>query len=49
MQSQELRNKFIEYFKKLEHTQIPSSSLVPDDSSVLLTTAGMQQLRDYLT
>ncbi|MFC1686556.1 alanine--tRNA ligase [Patescibacteria group bacterium] len=50
MKSSDLREKFIQYFKKLEHTQIPSSSLVPDDDpSVLLTTAGMQQLKDYLT
>jgi len=49
MQSFELRKKFINYFRKSGHIQIPSASLIPDnDPSVLLTTAGMQQLRDYL-
>ncbi len=49
MQASELRKKFIQYFKKSGHILIPSSSLIPEnDPSVLLTTAGMQQFRDYL-
>jgi alanyl-tRNA synthetase len=47
MESQELRKKFLEFFEKHGHTIVPSSSLVPDDPSVLLTTAGMQQFKPY--
>lgn len=47
MISSDIRNKFLEYFKKNGHTIVPSSSLIPDDPSVLLTTAGMQQFKPY--
>ena len=47
MSSSELRQKFLDFFKAREHTVVPSSSLVPDDPSVLLTTAGMQQFKPY--
>ncbi len=47
MTSQELRLKFLEFFEKREHKIVPSSSLIPDDPSVLLTTAGMQQFKPY--
>lgn len=41
-------DQFIEYFINHSHTQVSSSSLVPEgDSSVLLTTAGMQQFKPY--
>ena len=50
MTGNELRNKFLEFFEKRGHKIVPSSSLVPnDDSSVLLTTAGMQQFKPYYT
>lgn len=49
MNSQEIRQKFIEYFKKQGHKQIPSSSLLSDDLSVLLTTAGVQQFKPFYT
>ena len=49
MTSSELREKFLEYFEKNGHTVVPSSSLLPDDPSVLLTTAGMQQFKPYYT
>ncbi len=49
MDSQELRRRFLEFFEKRGHTIVPSSSLVPDDPSVLLTTAGMQQFKKYYT
>ncbi len=49
MQSQEIRTRFIEFFKKRGHAVIPSASLVPEnDPSVLFNTAGMQPLVPYL-
>lgn len=49
MTHQELRQKFISFFEKRGHAVVPSSSLIPDDPSVLLTTAGMQQFKKYYT
>ncbi|MBM3206083.1 MAG: alanine--tRNA ligase [Candidatus Staskawiczbacteria bacterium] len=49
MNSADLRKKFLEFFKKNEHTVVPSSSLLPTDPSVLFTTAGMQQFKPYYT
>lgn len=49
MDSAEIRKKFLEFFKERGHVVVPSSSLIPDDPSVLLTTAGMQQFKPYLT
>ena len=41
MKSEEIRKKFIEYFKERGHTAVPSASLIPSDPTVLLTLAGM--------
>ncbi|MBI3638532.1 alanine--tRNA ligase [Candidatus Wolfebacteria bacterium] len=49
MSSNEIRKSFLEFFKSKGHAVIPSSSLIPDDPSVLLTTAGMQQFKRYYT
>lgn len=49
MTHEEIREKFLEFFKKRGHAIVPSSSLLPDDPSVLLTTAGMQQFKKYYT
>lgn len=50
MQTQEIRNKFVEYFKQHGHQALPSSSLVPkDDPTLLFTNAGMVQFKnDFL-
>ncbi|MFC1720937.1 alanine--tRNA ligase [Patescibacteria group bacterium] len=49
MQSQEIRQKFLDFFEKRGHAILPSASLVPEnDPSVLFTTAGMQPLVPYL-
>src|SRR3989344_1482567 len=45
MQSSDIRSHFLEFFRKREHTIIPSAPLVPEnDPSVLFNTAGMQPL-----
>ena len=47
--SQELRKKYIEFFKAKGHAEIPSASLIPEnDPSVLFTTAGMHPLVPFL-
>ena len=45
----DIRQRFIEFFESKQHLHVPSSSLVPPegDTSVLLTTAGMQQMIPY--
>ena len=44
----EIRKTFIEFFRdKHQSTEVPSSSLVPDNPTVLLTTAGMLQFLPY--
>lgn len=49
IKSSEIREKFINFFKKNNHSQIPSASVLPEnDSTVLFTTAGMQPLVPYL-
>lgn len=47
MDSKKLRQEFLKFFEKKGHHIVPSSSLLPTDSSVLLTTAGMQQFKEY--
>jgi len=43
-----LRNKFLSFFASKGHPLIPSDSLVPkDDPTVLFTSAGMNQFKDY--
>jgi len=47
MFSSELRKKFLIFFAQRNHTIVASSSLLPNDATVLFTTAGMQQFKDY--
>jgi alanyl-tRNA synthetase len=49
MSSDRIRKTFLSFFEKRGHRIVPSSSLIPDDPSVLLTTAGMQQFKKYYT
>jgi alanyl-tRNA synthetase len=49
MNADELRAKYIEFFKSKGHAQIQGKSLLPDnDPTVLFTTAGMHPLIPYL-
>lgn len=47
MTSNELRTKYLEFFKSKGHLIHPSDSLVPDDPSLLYTSAGMVQFKPY--
>ncbi len=47
MKSLEIRQKFFNYFKKQQHTQVSSSSLIPaQDPTLLFANAGMNQFKD---
>ncbi len=49
MTANELRAKYLEFFKSKGHAIIPSASLIPEnDPTVLFTTAGMHPLVPYL-
>lgn len=49
MKAIEIRNKYLDFFKRHGHVVIPSAPLIPEnDPSVLFTTAGMQPLVPYL-
>ena len=50
MNLSEIRNTFIEYFKKNSHKEIKSSNLVPDnDPTLLFTNSGMVQFKNIFT
>jgi|688.fasta_scaffold04572_1 alanyl-tRNA synthetase len=47
METQAIRRKFLQYFKKNQHALIASSPVVPhDDPTLLFTNAGMNQFKD---
>jgi alanyl-tRNA synthetase len=49
MKTSEVRNKFLHFYKKREHSIIPSASLVPEnDQTTLFTGSGMQPMVPYL-
>lgn len=41
----EIRERFLSFYEGKGHTRLPSSSLVPEDPTVLLTIAGMLQFK----
>ncbi|MDO8513446.1 MAG: alanine--tRNA ligase-related protein [bacterium] len=47
MTSREIREKFITFFQKEGHREMPPSSLISDDPTTLFTTAGMQRFKRH--
>ena len=47
MDTNTIRARFYEFFEERGHQRVPSSSLVPNDPSLLLTNAGMNQFKPY--
>jgi len=47
MKASELRTRYLEFFAARDHKKLPSSSLVPNDPTLLFTSAGMVQFKDY--
>ena len=43
----DIRQKFIEFFKEKEHKHYESASLIPDDPTLLLTVAGMVPFKPF--
>ncbi|GAA2221108.1 alanine--tRNA ligase [Streptomyces amakusaensis] len=48
MRSTQIRQTFTDFFVSRGHQPVPSSSLVPDDPTLLLANAGMNQFKPYL-
>ncbi|MQA26741.1 MAG: alanine--tRNA ligase [Micromonosporaceae bacterium] len=47
MRSTDIRRIFFDYFTARGHTKVPSSPLIPDDPTLLLANAGMNQFKPY--
>ncbi|MER5783970.1 alanine--tRNA ligase [Streptomyces mobaraensis] len=47
MRSTQIRQTFTDYFTSRGHQLVPSSPLIPDDPTLLLANAGMNQFKPY--
>ncbi|WP_416444779.1 alanine--tRNA ligase [Leeuwenhoekiella sp. A16] len=48
MKSQEIRDKFLEFFKSKSHTIVPSAPMViKNDPTLMFTNAGMNQFKEF--
>ena len=43
-----IKEKYVNYFENKSHEWLPAASLVPDDSTTLFTSSGIQQLVPYM-
>jgi len=43
----DIRSLFIDFFRERGHALLPNTSLIPDDDTVLLTIAGVQQVQPF--
>lgn len=48
MNSKDVRQKYLDFFKARKHVEIKPARIVPDDQTTLFTSSGMQQLIPYL-
>ena len=50
MKNNDIRRRFLDYFVRYGHAELPSSSVVPhNDPSLLFTSSGMVQFKDIFT
>ncbi|HEY7625508.1 MAG TPA: alanine--tRNA ligase [Ilumatobacteraceae bacterium] len=47
MTADQLRDSFRDFFARVQHTVVPSASLIPHDPTVLFTVAGMVPFKPY--
>src|SRR5438309_5099025 len=48
MKAADIRTTFLKFFEERGHRVVPSSSLIPNDPTLLLTNAGMNQFKPFL-
>jgi len=47
MSGDEIRSVYLSFFEEKGHLRLPSSSLLPDDPTLMFTSAGMVQFKPY--
>ena len=48
--SEEIKNRFLDFFRKNDHLQISDSSIIPkNDPTLLFINSGMAPLKNYFT